>query len=94
MLTQHDTHPHARFAHDAPSHQEHEPVAKLPSGGMNLKHHVAQIEQNLIRQALEQSQGVVACAARLLRLRRTTLVEKIRKYRNGSLRFQHRHFAA
>src|SRR5690606_41409398 len=34
----------------------------------------------LIREALERSQGVVAHAAQLLGLRRTTLVEKLRKY--------------
>jgi sigma-54 specific flagellar transcriptional regulator A len=52
----------------------------LPPGGINLKDYLSTIELSLIRQALEESQGVVARAARLLRLRRTTLVEKMRKY--------------
>lgn len=60
---------------------------RLPSGGMNLKRHMEQVELNLIRQALERSRGVVASAARLLSLRRTTLVEKLRKYRNQNHRF-------
>ena len=35
---------------------------------------------NYIRQALEESGGVVAHAAKRLGMRRTTLVEKLRKY--------------
>ena len=34
----------------------------------------------LIRQALDTTGGVVAHAAKLLRMQRTTLVEKLRKY--------------
>ena len=41
---------------------------------------MAGIELELLRAALEQSGGVVAHAAPLLGLRRTTLVEKLRKY--------------
>ena len=41
---------------------------------------IERIEVSLIRQALSQSGGVVAHAARLLNTRRTTLVEKLRKY--------------
>jgi sigma-54 specific flagellar transcriptional regulator A len=52
----------------------------LPPGGIDLKDYLSNIELSLIRQALEESQGVVARAARLLKLRRTTLVEKMRKY--------------
>jgi len=53
----------------------------LPSGGIDLKDHLNAIELGLIRQALEEADGTVAEAARLLRMRRTTLVEKLRKYR-------------
>jgi sigma-54 specific flagellar transcriptional regulator A len=53
---------------------------ELPSGGMDLKDHLSAIEVGLIRQALEEANGTVAEAARLLRMRRTTLVEKLRKY--------------
>jgi sigma-54 dependent transcriptional regulator, flagellar regulatory protein len=52
----------------------------LPPEGLDLRAYVADIEETLIRQALERSQGIVAKAARLLGLRRTTLVEKLRKF--------------
>ena len=55
----------------------------LPIQGMDLRAHVAAIEESLIRQALERSDGIVAQAARLLGLRRTTLVEKLRKFEIG-----------
>jgi len=53
---------------------------RLPAEGIDLKEQVAQYEINLIRQALEEAEGVVAHAAKLLGMRRTTLVEKLRKY--------------
>ena len=53
----------------------------LPQGGIDLKDHMSAIEIGLIRKALEEADGTVAGAARLLRIRRTTLVEKLRKYR-------------
>lgn len=52
----------------------------LPVDGIDLKEHLMEMEIDLIRQALARSGGVVANAARLLGMRRTTLVEKIRKY--------------
>ena len=55
--------------------------AELPRGGIDLKDHMSAIEIGLIRKALEEADGTVAEAARLLRIRRTTLVEKLRKYR-------------
>lgn len=54
--------------------------AELPDNGLNIKEHLARIEINLIRAALARADGVVAYAAQLLGLRRTTLVEKLRKY--------------
>ena len=53
---------------------------ELPADGIDLRAHLLAIEQRLIAQALERSGGTVAQAARLLGLRRTTLVEKLRKY--------------
>lgn len=53
---------------------------RLPRAGLNLKDHINTIEMNLIRQALKAADGVVAHAATLLQMRRTTLVEKLRKY--------------
>jgi sigma-54 dependent transcriptional regulator, flagellar regulatory protein len=54
-------------------------LALLPESGLDLKAHLAGIERRLIEQALGRAGGVVAHAARLLNLRRTTLVEKMRK---------------
>ena len=56
------------------------PADRLPEAGIDLREHIAQIELNLIRDALDRAGGVVAHAAQLLGLRRTTLVEKLRKY--------------
>ena len=53
---------------------------RLPEEGLDLREHIARIEMNLIRDALDRAGGVVAHAAQLLGLRRTTLVEKLRKY--------------
>ena len=55
-------------------------MAQLPPEGIDLKEHLNNIEYSLIMQALGQTGGVVAHAASLLKLRRTTLVEKLRKY--------------
>jgi sigma-54 specific flagellar transcriptional regulator A len=52
----------------------------IPSDGLDLREHLGSIEKHLIRTALDQTDGTVAHAARLLKLRRTTLVEKLRKY--------------
>ena len=52
----------------------------LPDDGLDLRDHMANIELKLINEALDRTQGVVAHAAQLLGLRRTTLVEKLRKY--------------
>ncbi len=65
---------HAMASTDAPVE------AALPRGGIDLKDHLSAIEVGLIRKALEEADGTVAGAARLLRIRRTTLVEKLRKY--------------
>jgi sigma-54 specific flagellar transcriptional regulator A len=53
--------------------------ADLPAEGLDLRAHLLEIERTLVVQALARSEGVVAHAARLLNLRRTTLVEKLRK---------------
>ena len=52
----------------------------LPAEGIDLKAHLLDLESNLIRQALDEANGVVAHAAQRLNMRRTTLVEKMRKY--------------
>ena len=48
--------------------------------GIDLKQHLQDIETDLISKALQKSGGVVAKAAELLQMRRTTLVEKMRKF--------------
>jgi len=48
-----------------------------------LKESLQSVECGLIEQAMQASNGVVAKAARLLNMRRTTLVEKIAKYELG-----------
>ncbi|MGC9403215.1 sigma-54 dependent transcriptional regulator [Vibrio genomosp. F10] len=52
----------------------------LPPEGLNLKELLADLEVNMINQALDAQGGVVARAADMLGMRRTTLVEKMRKY--------------
>ncbi len=52
----------------------------LPAEGIDLKPHLAEIERRLMTQALVRSDWVVARAAKMLNLQRTTLVEKMRKF--------------
>ena len=52
----------------------------LPNDGLNLKEHLAELEVSLIKQSLSKHDYVVARAAETLGMRRTTLVEKMRKY--------------
>jgi sigma-54 specific flagellar transcriptional regulator A len=69
--------PHAATA---PDPAQLPPTTTLPPQGIDLRGHMAEIELELLRAALDQAGGVVAHAAPLLGLRRTTLVEKLRKY--------------
>jgi sigma-54 specific flagellar transcriptional regulator A len=55
-------------------------TALLPVNGVNLKEYLTKLEKDLIQQALDDSNSVVARAADKLHIRRTTLVEKMRKY--------------
>ena len=64
----------------APGFLDETATALLPMEGINLKDYLANLESSLIRQALDDSNGVVARAAQKLQIRRTTLVEKMRKY--------------
>jgi sigma-54 specific flagellar transcriptional regulator A len=52
---------------------------RLPGEGLDLKEHLNKLESLLIVQALDEAGGIVAHAARRLRMGRTTLVEKMRK---------------
>jgi sigma-54 specific flagellar transcriptional regulator A len=61
---------------------ENMPIAltQLPAQGIDLKEYLTVMEGDFIRQALAECNGVVAHAAKRLNMRRTTLVEKLRKY--------------
>ena len=89
--TQTHTAPHTRAdsrqvspVSGADSHTHTDPHALLtpvlPERGIDLKAHLADLERAFMLQALKQSDWVVARAAKLLNLQRTTLVEKMRKY--------------
>ena len=69
-------------AEDADDHTAQNVVTMciLPSEGLNLKEHLAELEISLISQSLIKHDYVVARAAETLGMRRTTLVEKMRKY--------------
>ncbi len=54
-------------------------LAELPRD-FDLREYLEALERRLIARALQSAGGTVAQAARLLGLRRTTLVEKLRKY--------------
>jgi len=55
-------------------------LGHLPAEGMNLKDKLVEFEIEMIRQAIDSQDGVVSHAAELLSMRRTTLVEKMKKY--------------
>ncbi len=56
------------------------PGIRLPADGFDLREYLADIEKKIIKDALEQCDGVVQHAAERLGIGRTTLVEKIRRY--------------
>jgi len=55
-------------------------IAMTGAQPVALRDMLAEIERRYIEEALTQSDGVIADAARLLTLQRTTLIEKMRKY--------------
>ena len=57
------------------------PQIHFPKEGFDLKSYIANIEVKIIQEALSQSDGVIAHAAKSLGLQRTTLAEKMRKYK-------------
>jgi sigma-54 dependent transcriptional regulator, flagellar regulatory protein len=67
----------------APSLDSSGTLAHLPQEGMDLKTYLCAVERTLIKQALQRSQGIVAEAARLLHMQRTTLVEKLKRLQLG-----------
>lgn len=69
----------AGLAGEAITHQS-AVTSEIGEDGLDLKEHLANMEVKLIKQALASTGGVVAHAAKLLKMRRTTLVEKLKKY--------------
>ena len=59
----------------------HLAAAELPDDGLDLQRRLRDVERAIIRQALEQSGGNKHQAARLLNVKRTTLVEKVKRLR-------------
>lgn len=66
-----------------PNHEQlaHMLMPVLSNEGIDLKAMVADVEINMIKKALIKTSGNVSKAAIILSLRRTTLVEKIKKYK-------------
>ena len=56
------------------------PALQLPDEGLNMAVTIAHIEQALIKQAMDKASNVKARAAARLKINRTTLVEKIKRY--------------
>jgi DNA-binding NtrC family response regulator len=54
-------------------------VVTLPEEGVDLDAYIANIERELIQRSLERTGGNKGQAARLLNLKRTTLVEKLKR---------------
>jgi sigma-54 specific flagellar transcriptional regulator A len=70
-----------RSASLADTSKSNVPLAvQLPIDGFDLREYLLDLERKLIVQALERSKGTVSRAAKLLGLRRTTLVEKMRRF--------------
>ena len=67
--------------------EEYESIVMLAQGyedfraqGQSLKGMLSEIEQDLIARALEETGGNVSRCAKLLKMQRTTLIERIKKY--------------
>jgi len=56
------------------------PQFSFPTEGFDLKSYISNLEVKIIQDALDNTGGVVAHAAKTLGLRRTTLAEKMRKH--------------
>ena len=60
------------------------PDLSLPGDGLDLDAYVGNIERELIYRALQKSEGNKGKAAKLLSLKRTTLVEKLKRIEKGA----------
>ena len=66
---------------DKNNDEKEENLNFIPETGVDLKKSVTDMEIALIKEALKKSDGNVTKAAKLLTLGRTTLIEKINKYK-------------
>ncbi len=71
--------PRAAAADAAPAEED-----AFPKEGLDLKKEMERFEENLIQKALRRSDGNKNRAAQLLKLNRTTLIEKIKKFSQKS----------
>jgi DNA-binding NtrC family response regulator len=55
------------------------PAVALPEEGLDLDEYIANVERQLIQRSLERTGGNKGQAAKLLNLKRTTLVEKLKR---------------
>jgi DNA-binding NtrC family response regulator len=60
------------------------PAIEIPSEGIDFDAMVQNFERQLLSTALERTHGVKSKAAALLRMNRTTLVEKVKKFEMDS----------
>src|SRR5687767_5045669 len=71
--------------HDLPPEIQNQPVVVegtepwLPEDGLDFERYIEAIELSLIKRSLERTQGNKRQAARLLNLKRTTLIEKLKR---------------
>src|SRR2546430_5570105 len=74
-----DLPPEVQNAHEPPNSSVH-----LPEDGLDLERFVANVERELIERSLERTGGNKGRAASLLRMKRTTLVEKLKRINRKS----------
>ena len=67
------------YQHNLLASSLHQNIFNLPKGGVDIKNMLSQIEDSLIIQALTRTKGNKNQASKLLRLNRTTLIEKMKK---------------
>jgi DNA-binding NtrC family response regulator len=67
------------FRHNPLSTDLYKTIFELPEDGVDIKQVLSDIEDSLIMQALDRTSGNKNKASKLLRLNRTTLIEKMKK---------------
>ena len=59
-------------------------IVELPENGIDSQNYLRNLERDLIRQALERTEGNPTKAAKLLNIKRTTFIEKTKRLRLDS----------